>query len=171
MLIADSRGNKLVEIIDIDENAALAAYAPVTHCLAVVMVGDDYLLGWNNYRREWEIFGGCLETGETMRECILRECREEIGIADLEPDYMGLMHLDLVPDYFQARYRREYGGLFGIRLQPGDLQRIEKHRLDREEIGKVALLGELGPDEKIAEIDRELLNYYGGKAEDVDVPV
>lgn len=164
MLLTDSRGNELVEIIDVDENAAMSRYSPVTHCLAVVRIGDDYLLGWNNYRREWEIFGGCLENGETLWECILRECREEIGITDAEPDYIGLMHLNLVPDYFQAQRRREYGGLFGIRLRPKDLQKIETYRLDREEIGRVALLKDLGADEKIAEIDRELLNYYGEKA-------
>lgn len=161
MLLRDSRGNELVEIIDVDENDAMSEYSPVTHCLAVVMAGADYLLGWNNYRQEWEIFGGCLETGETMRECILRECREEIGIADVEPDYIGLMHLNLVPDYFQARRRREYGGLYGIQLRPEDLPQIEKYRLDRDEIGKVALLKDLGADERIAEIDRKLLSYYG----------
>ncbi len=67
----------------------------------------------------------------------------------------------------QRILRREYGGLFGIRLRPADLQKIETFRLDREEIGKVALLKDLGADEKIAEIDRELLNYYGGKADNL----
>ena len=76
MILKDSRGNEFVEMIDVEENVAMAEYAPVTHCLAVVMVGSDYLLGWNKWRKDWEIFGGCIETGESMRECITRECED-----------------------------------------------------------------------------------------------
>lgn len=60
MILKDNRGNELVKIIDIEENSAMAEYAPVTHCLAVVMVGNNYLLGWNKWRKDWEIFGGCI---------------------------------------------------------------------------------------------------------------
>lgn len=162
MSFKDSKGNELVEIIDVDENIAMEEYSPVTHCLAVVMAGSDYLLGWNKWRKDWETFGGCMESGETMRECITRECFEEIGILDVKIDYIGLMHFRLVPDYFSAEYRREYGGLYGIRLQPEDLQKIEAYHLDEEEIEKVALLKNIGANEKIAEIDRELLNHYRG---------
>lgn len=160
MIVKDSKGNELVEIIDIDENTAMAQYNSITHCLAVVMVGDDYLLGWNRWRKRWEIFGGCMETGETMRECIMRECHEEIGLSDLRFEYIGLMHLKMVPDYFSTEFREEYGGLYEIWLQPEDLPAIEKYRLDREEIEKVALLKNIGAHEKIAEIDKELLDYY-----------
>lgn len=130
MILKDSKGNELVEIIDIDEALAMTAYAPVTHCLAVVMIGRDYLLGWNRWRKEWEIFGGCMEAGETMREAIVREIMEEIGISDAHIDYIGLMHLNLVPDYFSTQRRREYGGLYGIKLQSGDLDKIERYRLE-----------------------------------------
>ena len=77
-------------------------------------------------------------------------------------EYIGLMHLKLVPDYFSTEYRVEYGGLYGIKLQPEDLQKIEKYRLDREEIEKIALIKDISANEKIAEIDRELLTYYNG---------
>lgn len=160
MVIKDSRGNELVEILDIEESDAMEQYAPITHCLAVVMVGGDYLLGWNRWREDWEIFGGCMEAGETMRECIKRECLEEIGLSNLQFEYIGLMHLRMVPDYFSTEYREEYGGLYGIKLQMKDLQKIEKYRLDREEIEKTALLKDIDADEKVAQIDRELLNYY-----------
>lgn len=160
MIVKDCKGNELVEILDIDENNAMEQYAPVTHCLAVVMVGDDYLLGWNRWRKDWEVFGGCMENGETMRECITRECLEEIGLSDLPIDYIGLMHLKLMPDYFSAEFREEYGGLYGFKLQPEDLQKIGSYRQDREEIEKIALLRDISINERIAEIDRELLNFY-----------
>ena len=162
MMFKDSKGNEFVEFIKVDENTAMEQYSPVTHCLAVVMVGSDYLLGWNRWRKDWEIFGGCMETGETMRECIIRECLEEIGLPDLPMEYIGLMHLNLMPDYFSTEHREEYGGLYGIKLQPEDLQKIEKYRLDREEIERVALLSDIDVNERIAGIDRELLNYYQG---------
>ena len=160
MILKDSRGNEFVEMIEVDENIAMTEYSPVTHCLAVVKVGSDYLMGWNKWRKDWEIFGGCIEEGESMRDCITRECFEEIGISNAEIEYIGLMHFNMVPNYFSNEYRKEYGGLYGIRLQPEDMERIEKYRLDREEIEKVALLKNIGTDEKMAEIDRELLTFF-----------
>ncbi len=160
MIFRDDKGNELIEIIESDEETAQQRYAPVTHCLAVVKVGGDYLLGWNKWRRDWEIFGGCLEAGETMRQCIQRECLEEIGISDARFQYIGLMNLNMIPDFFSSKHRKEYGGLYGISLREEDLQRIEQYRQDREEIEKVALLGNIGEDEKIAGIDKALLDYF-----------
>lgn len=162
MILKDSDGNEFVEMIYVDETTAMEKFHPITHCLVVVMVGDDYLLGWNQWRNDWEIFGGCMEDGESMRQCIVRECLEEIGISNEEMEYIGLMHLHLAPDYFSSEYRKEYGGLYGMRLQPADLEKIEACRLDKEEIGKIACLKQIAEEEKIAEIDRELLKYYGG---------
>ena len=45
MILKDSRGNEFVEMINVDENSAMAEYSPITGCLAVVMIGSDYLLG------------------------------------------------------------------------------------------------------------------------------
>lgn len=75
-------------------------------------------------------------------------------------EYIGLMHFNMVPNYFSNEYRKEYGGLYGIRLQPEDMENIEEYRMDREEIEKVALLKDIGAEEKMAEIDRELLHYF-----------
>lgn len=69
----------MLEIIDVEEKEAELLYHPVNHALAVVKVGNDYLLGWNHYREDWEIFGGCKEDGESIRDCIIRECYEELG--------------------------------------------------------------------------------------------
>lgn len=161
MILKDCKGNEFVEMIYVDEETAMKRFSPITHCLVVVMIEEDYLLGWNKWRNDWEIFGGCMETDETMRQCIVRECFEEIGIADADMEFVGLMHLNLVPDFFSSKHRKEYGGLYGLKLQPADLEKIEKCRQDKEEIGKIALLKDIAADEIISEIDRELLNYYG----------
>lgn len=78
MLVADDKGNELLDIINIAEESADKQYEPVNHCLAVVKIENDYLMGWNKWRQQWEIFGGCREEGESLRECIIRECKEEV---------------------------------------------------------------------------------------------
>ena len=45
MVVKDCNGNELVRVIKITENEANKLYTPITHCLAIVMVGNEYLLG------------------------------------------------------------------------------------------------------------------------------
>lgn len=52
LIVKDDSGNELLEIINIEEEKADANYKPINHCLAVVKVGSDYLLGWNRYRQD-----------------------------------------------------------------------------------------------------------------------
>ena len=124
MLIKDVKGNELLDLVKTDEDKADAEFQPITHCLTVVKVGDDYLLGWNKYRQEWEIFGGCREEGETIRECIVRECEEELGIKDGDYSFLGLTYLRLAPGYFNPEWHNEYGGLYGITLPSDSLKSI-----------------------------------------------
>lgn len=35
--------------------------------------------------RLWEFPGGKLEAGESLQECVIRECREELGVAIAKP--------------------------------------------------------------------------------------
>ena len=44
VVIKDIKGNELLDILKPDEDKADAEYQPITHCLAVVKVGGDYLL-------------------------------------------------------------------------------------------------------------------------------
>lgn len=126
----------------------------------MVKLGDDYLLGWNKYRQDWEIFGGCREDGETLRQCINRECMEELGLPDLEWTFIGLMHCKMAPGYFDPEWHYEYGGVYGVTLPVECLETIEKHRTDREEIEKLAFYRDVKGKEKIAAIDEKLLEYW-----------
>ena len=160
MILKDDRGNELLGIISCDEARAEWGYSPITHCLLVVKLGDDYLLGWNNWRHDWEIFGGCREEGETLRDCILRECREELGLDGVELHFCGLIHYRLAPGYFNPEWHEEYGGLYGVTLPPSYLRVVEAKRTDREEIKKVSLMGKIPQQEPISPIDRKLLDYW-----------
>lgn len=161
MIVKDVKGNELLEIIKVDEVKAEKLYHPVNHALAVVKIGDEYLLGWNKWRKDWEIFGGCMEEGETLRECIERESFEEIGLENVEYTFLGLMHFKMAPGYFNSEWHEEYGGLYGITLPREALKIIEKYRMDREEVEKLAFYSEVKKkEEPIALIDEELLKYW-----------
>lgn len=160
MIIVDDKGNELLDIIDVLEDNADKEYDPITHCLVVVKIGDEYLMGWNKWRKDWEIFGGCREENETIRECIARECKEELGLEDVDFKYLGLMYYKMAPGYFNPEWHNEYGGLYSITLPQEYLPIIEEYRTDKEEVEKLAFYSEIKSNEKIAVIDEKLLEYW-----------
>ena len=159
MLAIDKSGNKLLDFIETNEYDAAKNYSPITVCLLVVKIGEDYLMGFNHWRKCWEIFGGCLEKGETLREAMIREAKEELGI-DCDPKWLGLAHFEIQPDYFSNVLREEYGAIYGITLDKEYLDKIEKLRIDREEIEKINLIKDIPSNEEIRELDRKLTEYY-----------
>ena len=63
MLAIDQSGNKLLEFIKITEEDAALQFSPITVCLLVVKISKDYLMGFNHWRKGWEIFGGWCQSG------------------------------------------------------------------------------------------------------------
>ena len=156
----DQDGNLLISIDEVDEKA-LSKDPLFTHCLAVVKAGNDYLLNRNKWRNRYEIFGGCIEKGESARECIIRECFEELGFIPSDITYLGAMRFLLKPDYFSKSERIELGGLYGITLpdtiNPDDLYNSVA---DKKEIKSLAWYSQIKGKEPIALIDEKLLAYY-----------
>ena len=155
----DQDGNLLLSVDPLDE-AELSKDPLFTHCLAVVKVGNEYLLGRNKWRNRYEIFGGCAEKGETARECIVRECGEELGFTAADITYLGAMRFRLKPDYFSKEERIELGGLYGVTLPETDINDLYGMIRDREEITGLALYSRVKDREPIALIDEKLLEYY-----------
>ena len=155
----DNDGNVLISIEPTDEKK-LDTDPLLTHCLAVVKIGNDYLFGMNKWRERYEIFGGCIEKGETARDCIIREIREELGAKPAEITYLGTMNLLLRPDYFSKNERIEHGGLYGIRLEELSVEDIYSKIEDKEEIVRLALYSQIKNKERIAQIDEKLLKFY-----------
>ena len=163
MLIKDAKGNELLEIIPVAEEQAAQLYAPVNHALVVVKIGGEYLMGWNKWRQDWEIFGGCMEAGESLRDCINREGFEELGLKDVTYTFLGLMKFHMAPGYFNPQWHVEYGGLYGITLPEERLKEIEQYRTDQEEVERLKFYSQIGSDEPIAKIDEFLLSYWQGE--------
>ena len=155
----DQDGNLLLSVEQMDE-AELSKDPLFTHCLAVVKVGNEYLLGRNKWRNRYEIFGGCAEKGETARECIVRECGEELGFAADGITYLGAVRFLLKPDYFSKEERMELGGLYGVTLPETDVDDLYGTIRDKEEITGLALYSRVKDREPIALIDEKLLEYY-----------
>ena len=76
------------------------------------------------------------------------------------PEWLGIAHFEMQPDYFSNVVREEYGAIFGVSLDEKYLDQIEKLRIDREEIEEIALLREISSKEEIRELDRKLTEFY-----------
>ena len=158
-ICTDDDGNVFISFENISETE-LTQSPFLTHCLAVVKVGDEYLLGWNKWRNRYEIFGGCIEKGESARECIVRELGEELGIDTSGIRYLGTMKFLMKPDYFSPDERIEFGGLYGITLSEKEPEELYKMINDKEEITGLAFYNRVKDKEPIAVIDERLLQFY-----------
>ena len=89
MIAKNRSGWSLHEFIDITENQ-ITEYSNVTGAYSIVKVGDKYLIGYNNWRKQWEFPAGGIEEGETARQAAYRELFEETHQENLELKFKGL---------------------------------------------------------------------------------
>lgn len=160
-ILTDETGNLFLSLEQCRESAATEQYQPLTHCLAVVKLDNRPLFGFNQWRNRYEIFGGCMENGETPRECIKRECYEELGISGVDFTFIGIMRFFMQPDYFSDHVRIEYGALYSTSLSGRSLEELSAQINDRQEITKLAFYDEIKDQSPIAAIDEKLLDYDG----------
>ena len=60
---------------------------------ALVVNNDQALLIRHTYKKGWYTIGGAVEKNESMRDAILRELLEEVGLTPLEePELFGVYH-------------------------------------------------------------------------------
>ena len=90
MIFRASNGAEILDKIEIDEEEALIQYSSIVKC------EDDYLLGYHKWRDDWETFGGLREEGEGIRECIVRETEEELGLKNVNFEYLGIVHYNMI---------------------------------------------------------------------------
>ncbi|MBP5603968.1 MAG: NUDIX domain-containing protein [Ruminiclostridium sp.] len=155
----DYDGNIFLSFYNIAEDK-IYQMPEFTHCLAVVKVGGEYILGWNKWRNRYEIFGGCIENGESARDGIIRELEEELGIDKSGIRYLGAMKFLMKPDYFSPNERIELGGLYGITLPETSLDELYRQVKDKDELTKLAFYSQIKGKEPIAVIDDTQRYYY-----------
>ena len=161
MIFKAKNGAQIIEKLNISEDEALQTLPNLNHALVIVKIRDDYLLGYHKWRDDWETFGGLIEEGERLRECIERECEEELGINNIDFKYLGIVHYYMPPDYWNKEWHEEYGGLYGITLSKEMLEIIEENRQDKDEIGEIGLYSKLKARGKnIDEINERLLEFF-----------
>lgn len=158
-ILTDEDGNFFLSLEQYSEDSTTEQYQPLTHCLAIVTLNNRPLFGFNQWRNRYEIFGGCIENGETPRECIERECYEELGISGIEFTFIGVMKFLMQPDYFSDHVRIEYGALYSASLYGQSLETLSEQIKDRQEITKLAFYDEIKEKFSIAAIDEKLLDY------------
>lgn len=89
MIAKNRSGWILHEYINVTEEQ-ITKYTNVTGAYAIVKVGDKYLIGYNNWRKQWEFPAGGIEEGETARQAAYRELFEETHQENLELKFKGL---------------------------------------------------------------------------------
>ena len=76
MLAKNKSGWILEGYLHIDETE-IEQYENVTGAFAIIFVGEKVLLGYNDWRKQWELPAGGIEIGETARQAAIRELKEE----------------------------------------------------------------------------------------------
>ena len=158
-IVADKRGNQLLELIQVNENEIITSelFRPLSGSLVVVKSQKGFMLLKNKYHQTWEIAGGVIEQGETPRECAARECFEESGYEISDLRFIGLMKCFLVAGYFSKKNRIEYTALYCA-----DIQNIKDFE-ENEEMSDLCWYRVGEPIENANEIDVKLLDYYRPK--------
>jgi 8-oxo-dGTP diphosphatase len=121
---------------------------PITHSLVVAKNEQGFLLLYNKWKKQWELAGGMLDEGETLRECAVREMLEETNQTSAHFRFLGLMKFNLKNGSI------EYGGLFSAFIHN------ERPFQDNDESREIIFWDEQQDIGYIDEIDRKLLQYY-----------
>lgn len=89
MIIKNRCGYELLSYIPCDEQEIIN-YENVTGAGIVFKVNSSYLIGFNNWRKQWEIPAGRIEKGESARQAVIRELLEETHQKVDDIEFKGL---------------------------------------------------------------------------------
>lgn len=93
MLAKNKSGWTLIEYINVKEDD-IAKYQNVTGAYAILRVADKYIVGYNDWRKQWEFPAGGIKDGETAREAAVRELYEETHQRNDNLEFKGLFKVE-----------------------------------------------------------------------------
>ena len=88
-MITNRNRYELLEYISCSE-AELNKYENITGAGVIFEVDNKYLVGFNNWRLQWEIPAGGIDQGETPKQAALRELKEEAHQEIDDAEFVGL---------------------------------------------------------------------------------
>jgi 8-oxo-dGTP diphosphatase len=149
-ICANKNGDIFEDFLKISENDVKIKNLdyPLTHSLIVAKNEIGFLLMYNIWKNKWEIPGGIIEVGETLRKCAEREMLEETNQIAEKIEFKGLMRFKLKSN------KIEYGGLFSAYIKN------ERPFITNEESNKIVFWNGIDDIGYIDEIDKKLLEYY-----------
>ena len=101
-----------------------AAYALIRDADGrLLLVANDYSASGHGIR--WGLPGGGIEPGESLAECAVRECREEVGVTVDLGRYVGIIERRTPTFHIQAHHYEATIVGHGPRVIPG-----EEHVID-----------------------------------------
>ena len=93
MLAKNKSGWTLLEYIDIEEKD-IDKYENVTGAYAILKIADKYVVGYNDWRNQWEFPAGGIDEGETARDAAIRELYEETYQKNDTLEFKGLFKVE-----------------------------------------------------------------------------
>ncbi|WP_251205553.1 NUDIX hydrolase [Acetatifactor aquisgranensis] len=128
ILARNRSGWSLLEVKNIEE-WEMDNYNRVTGAYAIVCIKGRYLIGFNNWRKQWEFPAGGIEEGEAPKAAAERELWEETHQQVSSFEFKGLAKV-MAPDG-EIRYQAVYLGY------KDELQSFIKQ--DNDEMDKIML--------------------------------
>ena len=111
--IRDRAGNALIgfRVVPEAEVTRLGEQVALPSSLVVTIHAGAVLMGFDSWRKEWELPGGMREPDETARQAAVRELREETGISGMDLTFAAVAEFDLVKPE-----RRELSAVYRLEL-------------------------------------------------------
>lgn len=109
ILATNKSGWKLLEYLNIKEDD-IEKYQNVTGAYAILKIADKYVVGYNDWRNQWEFPAGGIDKGETAREAAIRELYEETHQKGEHFEFRGLFKVE------DAKGKIKYQAVFTCQL-------------------------------------------------------
>lgn len=128
MLAKNKCGWILIDYLYIDE-AEIERYENVTGAFAILFIQEKVLLGYNAWRKQWELPAGGIEVGETARQAAIRELKEESHQENYNLCFSGL-----------AKMQKPNGSICYQAIFVGRLKDLTPfHKCEGDEMEKILL--------------------------------